>query len=154
MRQTPLLYLPRGGHERLRRQAPVFSFQGSFYPAGHLVIAPLGHYPPSDTTIYMIFYLPHLAFIVFLSIIGQFCSVPANEDKRGQISGRLPLHLYHWLEGMVCDSEHPDRNYPNLNQALIGELTKAKTLSQISVEIKDLRRRVEALEKEMEEIRS
>ncbi|MBP2145030.1 hypothetical protein J2129_000484 [Methanofollis sp. W23] len=80
--------------------------------------------------------------------------MPANEDKRGQISGRLPLHLYHWLEGMVCDSEHPDRNYPNLNQALIGELTKAKTLSQISVEIKDLRRRVEALEKEMEEIRS
>ncbi|WP_265581307.1 hypothetical protein [Methanofollis aquaemaris] len=96
----------------------------------------------------------HIAFRVFILIIGQFSIVPANDDKRGQISGRLPLHLYRWLEGMVCDSEHPDRNYPNLNQALIGELTKAKTLSEMSEDLEDLKRRVEALEKEMEEIRS
>ena len=96
----------------------------------------------------------HLAFRVFISIIGQISIVPANDDKRGQISGRLPLHLYRWLEGMVCDSEHPDRNYPNLNQALIGELTKAKTLSEISMDIEDLKRRVEVLEKAMKEIRS
>lgn len=153
MRVIHLPCLPRGC-DRLRRQAPFFSHQGSFYTTNYTIVASLGHHPPYDVTIYIILYLLHLAFRVFLSIIGQFCIVPANDDKRGQISGRLPLHLYRWLEGMVCDSEHPDRNYPNLNQALIGELTKAKTLSQISVEIKELRQRVEALEKEMEELRS
>lgn len=52
------------------------------------------------------------------------------------------MHLYRWLNGMVCDDEHPDRDYPNMNQALIGELTKAK----LSGDIEDLKRRVEALE--------
>jgi len=74
-------------------------------------------------------------------------------DKRGVISGRLPMHLYRWLEDMVFDNDHPDREYPNLNQALIGELTKAKALSEVSGEIEDLKRRVEALEREVQEIK-
>jgi len=50
-------------------------------------------------------------------------------------------------------NDHPDREYPNLNQALIGELTKAKALSEVSGEIEDLKRRVEALEREVQEIK-
>lgn len=34
---------------------------------------------------------------------------------------RLPTHLYRWLKGRV------GRDYPNMNQAVIGELTYAKT---------------------------
>lgn len=67
--------------------------------------------------------------------------------KRGSIGARLPLHLYRWLENMTCDQDHPDREYPNLNQALIGELTKAKALSEVSKEIENLKQRVAALEK-------
>ena len=67
--------------------------------------------------------------------------------KRGSIGARLPLHLYRWLENMVCDPDHPDREYPNLNQALIGELTKAKALSEVSEDIENLKQRVAALEK-------
>lgn len=63
------------------------------------------------------------------------------------------MHLYRWLEGMVCDDEHPDRDYPNLNQALIGELTKAKALSEVSKDVEDLKRRVDALERAVERIK-
>jgi len=73
--------------------------------------------------------------------------------KRGSIGARLPLHLYRWLENMVCDSDHPDREYPNLNQALIGELTKAKAISEYSGDLEDLKRRVEALEKIIREMK-
>jgi len=41
------------------------------------------------------------------------------------ISGRIPNVLYRWLEGKVQSGE-----YPNMNQALIGELMKAKTLAE------------------------
>jgi len=75
-------------------------------------------------------------------------------SKRGSIGARLPVHLYRWLESMVCDDEHPDRDYPNLNQALIGELTKAKALSEVSKDIENLKRRVEALERAVEKIKS
>lgn len=72
-------------------------------------------------------------------------------DKRGVISGRLPMHLYRWLESMVYDDEHPDREYPNLNQALIGELTKAKALSEVSDDVENLKQRVAALEQKIRE---
>jgi len=41
------------------------------------------------------------------------------------ISGRIPNVLYRRLEGKVQSGE-----YPNMNQALIGELMKAKTLAE------------------------
>ncbi|MDN7012657.1 hypothetical protein FGW20_06310 [Methanoculleus sp. FWC-SCC3] len=41
------------------------------------------------------------------------------------ISGRIPNVLYRWLEGKVEGGE-----YPNLNQALIGQLMRAKTLEE------------------------
>lgn len=68
--------------------------------------------------------------------------MPSSEDRRGQISGRLPLHIFQWLENKIEVGE-----YPNLNQALIGELTKAKMVEGIHAEILDLRGRVAALEK-------
>lgn len=102
---------------------------------------------PYGVIVYIVFHLPHMEFIVLLLRVDLFHIVPAKEDKRGQISGRLPNHLYNWLDDMVCDPDHPDREYPNLNQALIGELTKAKALAEVSGNIEDLKRRVEALEK-------
>lgn len=41
------------------------------------------------------------------------------------ISGRIPNVLYRWLESKVQSGD-----YPNMNQALIGELMKAKTLEE------------------------
>lgn len=51
------------------------------------------------------------------------------------ISGRVPNVLYRWLENKVQSGE-----YPNMNQALIGELMKAKTLEEERRTQKDLLR--------------
>jgi hypothetical protein len=47
----------------------------------------------------------------------------AARSGSSAISGRIPNVLFRWLEGKVKAGE-----YPNMNQALIGELMKAKTL--------------------------
>jgi Arc/MetJ-type ribon-helix-helix transcriptional regulator len=42
--------------------------------------------------------------------------------KSHSVAVRLPLHLYRWLE----DHVGAGKDYPNMNQAVIGELTRAK----------------------------
>jgi Arc/MetJ-type ribon-helix-helix transcriptional regulator len=43
------------------------------------------------------------------------------------VSVRLPLHLYRWLENLTG----PGRDYPNMNQAVIGELTCIKAEKEL-----------------------
>ncbi len=38
-----------------------------------------------------------------------------------QVGARVPGHIYRWLQAKV-----DNRDYPNMSQAVIGELTKAK----------------------------
>ena len=42
--------------------------------------------------------------------------------KSHSVAVRLPLHLYRWLGDLVGAG----KDYPNMNQAVIGELTRAK----------------------------
>ncbi|WOX55575.1 hypothetical protein R6Y95_08900 [Methanoculleus palmolei] len=49
----------------------------------------------------------------------------AERSGASPISGRIPNVLYRWLEEKVESGE-----YPNLNQALIGQLMRAKTLEE------------------------
>jgi len=48
---------------------------------------------------------------------------PPGDEKKTQIGGRIPRVLYRWLEEKVKSGD-----YPNMNQALIGMLTKAKEM--------------------------
>lgn len=52
-------------------------------------------------------------------------SIMAHKGSRA-VAGRLPACIYRWLEGLVGS------DYPNMNQALIGELTRAKTHRELT----------------------
>lgn len=76
--------------------------------------------------IYIVCYINAPAYIrLLVSLIeDQVISMPARSGSSA-ISGRIPNALYRWLEAKVKNGE-----YPNLNQALIAQLMKAKTLEE------------------------
>jgi len=49
-----------------------------------------------------------------------------QRDRSTQIGARIPGHIYSWLQNLVESGK-----YPNMSQAIIGELQRSKDYSEL-----------------------